>query len=100
MVRGNRPSIFQIGKVQDLGGGRLLITGWGLGQCTTGCNCHRRPITGSLHIDEDQDHGRLGLVSYRNGGCTCCDPWTAYELADILRDLADIEALSADVSGT
>src|SRR3954447_11557969 len=60
----------------------------------TGCPCHRHPDSGHLAIDEDQTRGRLGLVSPAAGGCHCCEPWTAYELADVLRDLAHIEALS------
>lgn len=93
MRRATHPSITQVGRVQDLGDGTLLITGWGLSQCATRCPCHRNPETGGLVLCEDQAGGHLGLVSYTPGGCHCCEPWTAYELADALRDLADIAAL-------
>jgi hypothetical protein len=92
--RSSRPSVFQVGDVQD--DGRVVtISGWGLGVCAGGCPCHRHPASGTLAIDEDQSGGRLGLVSYREGGCDCCQPWTADELAAILRDLASVTGLDA-----
>lgn len=96
MRRAHHPSVSRIGKVTDTGTGTLYIIGWQLGFCATSCACHRHPRTGQLVLDEDQTGGHLGLVSYAPGGCACCEPWSAYELADVLRDLADIAALSGE----
>lgn len=76
----NRPGIHQIGKVTD-NGVELRVTGWGLNSCATGCPCHRSPATGALAIYENQALGLLGLVQYRR--CSCCEPWTAEELAAV-----------------
>lgn len=92
MRRARHPSIFQVGKVHDEGH-TLTVSGWGLGLCATACPCHRQPHTGRLIIDERQTDGHLGLISFTPGGCTCCEPWSPYELLDVLRDLADIAAL-------
>jgi hypothetical protein len=86
----NRPGIYQIGRVDD-DGTTLTITGWGLGLCAAACWCHRHPSTGHLTIAENQAAGTLGLASHRP--CDCCTPWTADELAAVLRDLADIGTL-------
>ena len=89
MSRSRKPSVFQVGKVRD-DGRTVVISGWGLGLCAAGCACHRHPSAGHLAIAEDQAGGRLGLASYRDGGCDCCEPWTAEELAAILRDLETV----------
>lgn len=93
MRRAQHPAIVQIGHIHDIGNGALVVHNWGLTLCATGCLCHRHPITGQPVLLEDQVGGHLGLVSYAPGGCYCCDPWSVYELADVLRDLADIAAL-------
>ena len=94
MTRSRKPSVFQVGKVRD-DGRTVVISGWGLGLCAQGCACHRHPSAGHLAIEEDQAGGRLGLASYRDGGCDCCEPWTAEELAAILRDLDAVTSLQA-----
>ena len=63
------------------------MSGWGLGPCVPGCVCHRHPSAGGLAIAEDQARGLIGLVSHRDGGCECCEPWTADELGAVVRDL-------------
>jgi hypothetical protein len=92
--RNSKPSVFQVGKIRD-DGHTVVISGWGLGLCAAGCACHRHPLAGHLAIEEDQAGGRLGLASYREDGCDCCEPWTADELAAILRDLSAVESLEA-----
>jgi hypothetical protein len=72
-----------------------VVSGWGLGLCASACACHRHPSAGSLAIAEDQAAGLLGLVSYREGGCDCCEPWTAGELSAIVRDLQLVAGLDA-----
>ena len=94
MSRSRKPSVFQVGKVRD-DGRTVVISGWGLGLCAQGCACHRHPSAGHLAIEEDQAGGRLGLATYRDGGCDCCEPWTADELASILRDLDAVTSLQA-----
>jgi hypothetical protein len=94
VTRSRKPSVFQVGKVRD-DGRTVVISGWGLGLCAQGCACHRHPSAGHLAIDEDQAGGRLGLATYREGGCDCCEPWTADELAAILRDLETVAGLQA-----
>ena len=94
MSRSRKPSVFQVGKVRD-DGHTVVISGWGLGLCAAACSCHRHPNAGSLAIDEDQAGGKLGLASYREGGCDCCEPWTAEELAAILRDFRAVSSLQA-----
>jgi hypothetical protein len=93
--RSRKPSVFQIGKVRD-DGRTVVISGWGLGLCATGCACHRHPSAGHLAIAEDQAAGKLGLASFREGGCDCCEPWTADELTAILRDFSTLAALDAN----
>ncbi len=92
MSRSHKPSVFQVGKIRD-DGRTVVISGWGLGLCAEACACHRHPLAGNLAIAEDQEGGRLGLVSYSEGGCTCCEPWTADELAAILRDFEAVAGL-------
>ena len=94
MSRSRKPSVFQVGKVRD-DGHTVVISGWGLGLCAAGCACHRDPAAGHLAIAEDQAGGLLGLVSYHEHGCDCCEPWTADELAAILRDLDTVAGLQA-----
>lgn len=94
MSRGQKPSIFQVGRIWD-DGDTMVISGWGLGLCISACSCHRHPAAGSLAISEDPAGGRLGLASYREGGCDCCQPWTAGELAAIVRDLDLVAGLDA-----
>ena len=94
MSRSRKPSVFQVGTVHD-DGRTVVISGWGLGLCASGCTCHRHPSAGHLAIAEDQYGGALGLVSYRDGGCTCCEPWTADELAAVVRDLQILAGLDA-----
>ena len=94
MTRSQKPSVFQIGQVWD-DGQTMVVSGWGLGLCVAACACHRHPSAGSLAIAENQAAGLLGLVSYREDGCDCCEPWTADELAAILRDLDTVAGLQA-----
>ena len=94
MSGSRKPSVFQIGKVRD-DGRTVVISGWGLGLCAAACACHRHPAAGHLAIAEDQRAGNLGRVSYREDGCDCCEPWTADELAAVLRDFSAVGALEA-----
>jgi hypothetical protein len=87
-----KPSVFQIGKIRD-DGNTVVISGWGLGLCAAACTCHRHPMAGHLAIAEDQAGGSLGLVSFADGGCDCCEPWTAEELSGVLRDFQALEAM-------
>ena len=66
MTRSRKPSVFQVGKVRD-DGRTVVISGWG-----------------------------LGLATYAEGGCDCCEPWTADELAAILRDFSSLSALDSE----
>ena len=94
MTRTQKPSVFQVGRVWN-DGSSVVVSGWGLGLCAEACACHRHPSAGSLAIAENQSAGLLGLVSYREGGCDCCEPWTADELTAVVRDLelvADLDA--------
>lgn len=90
MNRGRRPSIHQIGRVTD-DGHTIVISGWGLALCAAHCTCHRHPLTGQLVIAGDRGTGDLGLARFRP--CDCCQPWTADELAAVLKDLADVATL-------
>jgi hypothetical protein len=90
--RARHPSIFKVGKVRD-DGHTVTITGWGLGLCQDLCQCHRHPVGGMLTIHQDQDTGDLGLHRWRD--CDCCTPWTADDLAAVLRDLATVADLAA-----
>jgi hypothetical protein len=94
VTRTQKPSVFQVGRVWD-DGNAVVVSGWGLGVCASGCACHRHPSAGSLAIAEDQSRGLLGLVSYREDGCDCCEPWTAVELSAIVRDLQMVDGLDA-----
>ena len=93
MTRSRKPSVFQVGKVRD-DGRTVVISGWGLGLCAAGCACHRHPSSGHLAIAEDQAGGRLGLATF-DEACGCCEPWTADELAAILRDLTAVTSLQS-----
>lgn len=99
MTRGNRPAIARIGRVEDVGEGNLFAWDWAFDQCVTGCTCHRNPATGHLALHEDQLGGHFGLRSFASGGCSCCQPWTALELAGIVQDLAGIDALDVPAEG-
>jgi len=92
--RSRKPSVFQIGKIRD-DGRTVVISGWGLGLCADACTCHRHPLAGHLAIAEDQDGGTLGLVSFTEDECSCCEPWTAEELAGVLRDFEALARLEA-----
>jgi hypothetical protein len=94
VTRIQKPSVFQIGEVWD-DGDSVVVSGWGLGPCVSGCPCHRHPSAGHLAIAEDHDRGLLGLVSFRSGGCDCCEPWTADELTAVVRDLEMVASLEA-----
>jgi hypothetical protein len=94
VTRTQKPSVFQVGRVWG-DGDTVVVSGWGLGLCVSGCACHRHPSAGSLAIAEDQAAGVIGLVSYRDGGCDCCEPWTAEELATVVRDLEMVARLDA-----
>ena len=94
-MRTQKPSVFQVGRVWN-DGSSVVVSGWGLGLCASACACHRHPSAGHLAIAEDQAGGRLGLASYRDGGCDCCEPWTADELAAILRDFRTVWSLQAE----
>ncbi|MGY1635791.1 hypothetical protein ACI78V_03960 [Geodermatophilus sp. SYSU D00742] len=94
MARGQKPSVFQIGQVWD-DGDTVVVAGWGLGLCAAACACHRHPSAGHLSIAEDQAAGLLGLACYRDGGCDCCEPWTADELGAVLRDLEMVTGIDA-----
>ena len=95
MTRTQKPSVFQVGRVWD-DGTAVVVSGWGLGLCVSACACHRHPSAGTLAIAEDQAEGLIGLVSYREGGCDCCEPWTAEELSAILRDFSSLAALDSE----
>ncbi len=95
MSRNCKPSVFQVGKVRD-DGHTVVISGWGLGLCASACACHRHPSAGHLAIAEDQAGGRLGLARYGDADCDCCEPWTADELAAILRDFRTVWSLQAE----
>lgn len=90
MTRTQKPSVFQVGTVWD-DGDTIVVAGWGLGLCIAACDCHRHPSTGSLAIAEDHAAGLIGLTSHRDG-CDCCEPWTAEELAVVVRDLEMVAA--------
>ena len=94
MSRSRKPSVFQVGKIRD-DGHTVVISGWGLGLCAAACACHRHPSAGHLAIAEDQRAGRLGLVSFSDGHCDCCEPWTAEELTAVLRDFEALATLDA-----
>jgi hypothetical protein len=95
MTRTQKPSVFQVGRIWD-DGRAIVVSGWGIGLCASGCDCHRHPISGTLAIDEDQAGGTLGLSSFRPDGCECCEPWTADELSAVLRDLQSVSGLDAE----
>lgn len=86
----NHPGIYQVGRVRT-DGDTIVVSGWGLTTCSAHCTCHRSPTTGQLTIRENQQLGLLGLLQHR--ACDCCGPWTADELAAVVRDLADVAAL-------
>lgn len=88
-----RPSIIEPGRlIHD--GDTVTIADWAIGLCATACPCHRDPVGGGLTLYQDQtDGGRLGLFHHEPADCDCCDPWTAAELAAVLRDLAVITEL-------
>src|SRR3954453_22694058 len=95
MTYGQKPSIFQLGKVHEQGSS-VIVSGWGLGMCASSCRCHRNPDDGQLALDEDQSGGSLGLQSFTaTGSCECCEAWPSAELSAILRDVAVLEALDA-----
>src|SRR5687767_544268 len=94
MSRSRKPSVFQVGKIRD-DGRTVVISGWGLGLCASGCACHRHPSAGHLAIAEAQAGGRLGLASFSEGGCDCCEPSTADELSAILRGLDTVASLQS-----
>ena len=90
-----KPSIFQLGKVNE-SGPSVIVSGWGLGMCATSCHCHRNPEDGQLALAENQTGGSLGLRSFTDSGeCDCCEAWSSSELSAILRDVAAVEALDA-----
>lgn len=84
-----RPAITQIGQVHD-DGQQHGISGWGITWCFDRCPCHRYPGAGQLGILEDAARGRLGLISYADNDCDCCQPWTYTELAAMVRTLQSI----------
>lgn len=90
--RGRRPGIYQVGSVVDTGT-HMIVRGWGLTLYAAACPCHRHPQGGGLVFVEDRIAGTFGLRSFRP--CTCCEPWTAEELAAIISDLADVAWLEA-----
>ena len=94
MTRTQKPSVFQVGRVWD-DGNTVVVSGWGLGLCVSACACHRHPTAGTLAIAENQAEGRIDLASYRDGGCDCCEPWTADELSAVVRDLEMVAGLDA-----
>lgn len=99
-MRSQHPGIFQIGRVDD-DGVTVVIAGWGLALCPSGCPCHRHPANGHLYVAEDMTAGTLGLRSFVDNACGCCSPWTADELTAALRDLASVERVptTADPRG-
>jgi hypothetical protein len=94
MTYQQKPSIFQLGRIHE-NGAAVIVSGWGLGMCAPSCRCHRNPVDGQLALAEDQTGGSLGLKSFAEDGCDCCEPWTSAELAAILRDVAVVEALES-----
>ena len=95
MSRTQKPSVFQVGTIWD-DGRTVVVSGWGIGLCASGCTCHRSPSGGYLAIEEDHAGGTLGLRSWSEDGCDCCEPWTAEELAAILRDFSSLAALDSE----
>ena len=93
MTRIQKPSVFQVGQIWD-DGRTVVVAGWGIGLCASGCPCHRSPAGGHLSIDEDQAGGTLSLRSFRDA-CGCCEPWPADELSAIVRDLQRVTSLDA-----
>ena len=95
MSRSRKPSVFQVGKVRD-DGRTVVISGWGLGLCAAGLRLPPPPVRRlTSPSTRTRPAARLGLASYREGGCDCCEPWTADELAAILRDLDAVSSLQA-----
>lgn len=90
--RARKPSLFQIGKVTD-DGYRIRIFGWGVGMCVSKCHCHRDPATGLLQIDQSSEPALLGLKSFKDSPCPCCEPWQAQELVAIVQALDDLKAM-------
>ena len=94
MSRSHKPSVFQVGKVRD-DGHTVVISGWGLGLCAgrapatgtrppaTSRSTRTRPVAGSA------------WSAIADGGCDCCEAWTADELSAILRDFQTIAGLEA-----
>lgn len=81
-----RPSILGIGKVTEIGD-VTRIHGWAFGSCAERCPCHISSIDHQPHIFQDEVNGRVGLISYRDDVCPCCDTWTAAELIEVIRDV-------------
>src|SRR3954453_22318650 len=94
VTRSRKLSVFQVGKIRD-DGRTVVISGWGLGLCASGCACHRHPTAGHLSIAEDQAGGLLGPASYPEGGWGGWRPWEADELSAILRDFEAVASLEA-----
>jgi hypothetical protein len=86
------PAILQVGEVID-DGRTVLIRRWMLGRCASQCRCHQHPANGQLYIAENPMAATLGLRSFAPGGCDCCQPWTAEELATIVRDLKNLDQM-------
>lgn len=93
MARVNHPGIVSVGEVIERGT-TLIVRRWGLDLCANRCTCHRSPIDGQMHIEENQRRGAVGLKRYR--GCNCCAAWEADELMSICRDLKAIQDFQAE----
>lgn len=90
------PAILHIGKVTNRGD-TVTVYGWGLNLCEAACSCHRDP-TGRMALYEDDAHGYLGLIHHNPPDCGCCEPWTADELAAIVRDHTILKELETTTS--
>jgi hypothetical protein len=84
-----KAAITRVGTVKRLGS-ITAVTGWTLGLCLRGCDCHRDPHTSGLTIRQGAN-GQISLAKYRV--CDCCEPWTWQELQGFLTDLAAIQKL-------
>lgn len=95
-----KPSIRGIGRVETDLWGSVHIYGWGIGGCAEMCPCHVSPVDHKQHLLSDTKRGLLGLISYRDDECPCCEPWTAKELNRIVRDVkwAEDWVLEEDVA--
>ena len=94
-VTAARPGIYQVGYVREHADGALYVTGWGIGLCAEQCPCHidRDEDGPRLVLLQDQENGLLGLVSFADEGCDCCEPWSTEELVAVLDSFRQIKQM-------